>query len=68
MLSQVYICERKGQLYTGVTTDIENRMNQHKAQLLYLESFSDKHKAARREQEIKGWRREKKLALIAGCR
>jgi putative endonuclease len=60
----VYICDRAGQLYTGITTDLEHRMNQHKATLLYSESVKDKHSAARRERQIKGWRREKKLALI----
>jgi putative endonuclease len=60
----VYICDRLGQLYTGMTTDLENRMQQHGAHLLYSEGFEDKHSAARREREIKGWRREKKLALV----
>lgn len=41
-------------------------MKQHKAQLLYHEEFESKHKAALREHQIKGWRREKKLALIKG--
>ena len=40
-------------------------MKQHKAKLLYSEEFLDKHDAAKREQEIKGWGREKKLALIS---
>jgi len=39
-------------------------MKQHKADLLYSEKFLDKHDAAKREQEIKGWCREKKLVLI----
>jgi putative endonuclease len=60
----VYICDRRGQLYTGITTDIGHRMKQHKAKLLYKESFQDKYLAAKREREIKGWRREKKLKLI----
>jgi putative endonuclease len=64
----VYICDRVGQLYTGITTDLAHRMKQHKAQLLYSESLDDKHLAARREKEIKGWNREKKLRLINGCR
>jgi len=41
-------------------------MRQHGAELLYSEEHPDKHSAARREKEIKGWRREKKLALIRG--
>lgn len=62
----VYICDRGGQLYTGITTDIPHRMSQHGAELLYCEAHRDKYSAARREREIKGWRREKKLALIDG--
>ena len=49
---------------TGITTNLEHRMKQHKAELLYSEDFLDKRDAAKREREIKGWRREKKLALI----
>lgn len=62
----VYLCDRKGQLYTGITTDIPHRMRQHGAELLYCEEHPDRYSAARREKEIKGWRREKKLALIGG--
>ena len=60
----VYLCDRGGQLYTGMTTDLEHRMSQHKAILLYSETFEDKHSAAKREREIKGWNRAKKLELI----
>ena len=62
----VYICDRDGQLYTGITTDIAHRMRQHGAELLYWQEHPDKYSAARREKEIKGWRRAKKLALIRG--
>jgi putative endonuclease len=64
----VYICDRAGQLYTGITTDLEHRMKQHRAKLLYTEAFDDKHSAAKREKEIKGWRREKKMQLIKSGR
>jgi putative endonuclease len=64
----VYICDRNGQLYTGITTDLDHRIKQHKAILLYSEKYSDKHSAAKRERQIKGWRREKKLALIKGAK
>jgi putative endonuclease len=64
----VYICDRNGRLYTGITTDLDHRMRQHGAELLYSEAYPGKHEAARREREIKGWRREKKLDLIRGCR
>ena len=62
----VYICDKQGQLYIGITTDLEHRMRQHKGKLLYSEPFEDKRLAARREKEIKGWRRDKKLQLIKG--
>ena len=60
----VYICDKNGQLYTGITTDLKHRMSQHNASLLYSESHINKVEAAKRELQIKGWRREKKLALI----
>ncbi len=60
----VYICDKSGQLYTGMTTDISHRMQHHKAKLLYSEEYPDKHSAAKRERQIKGWSRRKKLALI----
>ena len=59
----VYVCNRGGQLYTGITTNLGHRMKQHKAELLCSEKFADKHGAAKKEREIKGWGREKKLAL-----
>ena len=59
----VYICDKSGQLYTGITTDLEHRMRQPKANLLYSEAYKNKNDAAKRERQIKGWRREKKLAL-----
>ncbi len=39
-------------------------MNQHKASLLYFETYKNKNDAAKRERQIKGWRCEKKLLLI----
>ena len=60
----VYICDRKGKLYTGITTDLENRMRQHDARLLYSETHPDRFQAAKREKQIKGWRRDKKIAPI----
>ncbi len=68
LMWHVYICDRDGQLYTGVTTDLGHRMGQHGAKLLYSEAHADKHRAARREREIKGGRRDKKLDLIQRCR
>jgi len=51
-----------------MTTDLPHRMRQHRAKLLWSEQQPDSHSAARREKEIKGWRREKKLALIEQSR
>jgi putative endonuclease len=62
----VYLCDKQDQLYIGITTDLEHRMRQHKGKLLHREPFQDKRLAARREKEIKGWRRDKKLELIKG--
>jgi putative endonuclease len=74
----VYILTNKsGTLYVGVTNDLERRMFEHKNslnegftkkykinRLMYYESFSDIHEAIYREKQIKGWRRDKKIALI----
>jgi putative endonuclease len=60
----VYICNRRDQLYTGITTDLAHRMKQHKAELLYSEEHPDKYSAAKRERQIKGWSRKKRLSLI----
>jgi len=49
-------------------TDLAHRMNQHKAALLYSESFENKNSAAKRERQLKGWSRAKNLELIEGCR
>jgi putative endonuclease len=74
----VYIlASARGVLYTGVTNSLERRVLQHKEGLLagftktyevkrlvYFEGFSDVRDAISREKQIKGWRREKRLALI----
>ncbi|MEJ2430226.1 MAG: GIY-YIG nuclease family protein [Deltaproteobacteria bacterium] len=60
----VYICDKQGELYTGITTNLQHRMRQHKGMLLYSESFESKNLAASREKEIKSWGRKKKLALL----
>ena len=66
-----------GMLYTGVTNDLEKRVNEHKMKLLpgftarynmtklvYYESTNDVVAAITREKQIKGWLRKKKVALI----
>jgi putative endonuclease len=64
-------------LYVGVTSDIIKRMYQHKTKsfrgftakynvdrLLYREFFDDIRDAIARERQLKGWLRQRKLALI----
>ncbi len=75
----VYILECADQsLYVGCANNLEKRIRQHNeskwgahytkirrpVKLLYSEIFKTLVDARRREREIKGWRREKKLALI----
>ena len=73
----VYILtNRRGTLYTGVTSDLERRLAEHRAgksgftaryrigKLLYFETTGDVWAAIAREKRIKGWLREKKFALI----
>ena len=61
----VYIIDKRGKLYVGVTTDLENRMRQHGVTSpLHLEGPMSKAEALKRERSLKGWGREKKLALI----
>ena len=63
-------------LYVGVTNDLARRVAQHRLEkagftgrykvtnLVYFESTDDIHAAIRREKQIKGWTRAKKLALV----
>ena len=64
-------------IYTGVTNDLERRMWEHKQnrvkgftskygvnRLVYFEEHRTIDDAIAREKQIKGWRREKKIALI----
>ena len=74
----VYIISSKLRvLYTGVTSNLEERVRLHKEKkvrgftqkyqcdrLVYFEAFTDVRAAIAREKQIKGWRREKKLNLI----
>ena len=75
----VYIVEcQNGSLYTGVTTNPKRRFKEHQhagshytsynpaTQLVYTEEISDESTARKREAQIKGWTRKKKLALIRG--
>ena len=74
----VYILKcRGGSLYTGITNNLKERVDQHNAgqaaawtrtrrpvRLIFAERHTTKSAATRRELEIKAWRREKKLALV----
>ena len=64
-------------LHTGITNDLMRRVWEHQNKavkgftkqynvdrLVYFESFSDPRDAISREEEIKGWRRSKKNALV----
>ena len=65
-------------LYTGVTSNIGERILQHKAgvhpssftrrynvtSLVYFELSNDIRSAIAREKQIKGWKRSKKIKLI----
>ncbi len=65
-------------LYTGVTSNLEQRVFQHKhhlvpgftstyhiTRLVYFDVTTDVRSAIEREKQIKGWSRAKKLALIS---
>ena len=64
-------------IYVGVTNDLFRRVFEHKngtsdgfskqyktTKLVYFEKFGDIRDAIYREKQIKGYRREKKVALI----
>ena len=64
-------------LYTGMTNNLERRVQEHKiglgseftskykiTQLVYYESTNDVRVAIEREKEIKNWLRAKKVTLI----
>jgi putative endonuclease len=62
----LYINEKKGKLYVGITTDMKNRLRQHGTpKWLYKEGPFEKQAAAKREKQIKKWTRDKKLQLIS---
>ena len=76
----VYILEcSDGSYYTGSTTDLERRLQQHEAgegsrytkrrlpiKLIYSEEFDRIDSAFYREKQIQSWSRKKKQALIEG--
>ena len=75
----VYIITNRSRrtLYIVVTNDLERRMDEHRhlqgskfaakyqcTRLVYYERFADIRDAIAREKRLKGWRRERKIALI----
>ena len=70
---------RDGFLYVGMAQDVSKRLKRHNwgvgpeftakhrpVELVWSEPQRDAECARRREKEIKGWSREKKLRLIEG--
>ncbi|MFH1661911.1 MAG: GIY-YIG nuclease family protein [Candidatus Falkowbacteria bacterium] len=74
----VYLIQCKDKtIYTGITNNLERRFQEHidkigghytkthsVEKILYYEKYSTRSDALKREAQIKGWRREKKLNLI----
>lgn len=66
-------------LYIGVTSNLDQRVDQHNSNedknsftnkynvhdLIYFEEFSDIKEAIKREKQLKGWSRSKKITLIS---
>jgi putative endonuclease len=63
-------------IYTGITTDLERRLDEHKSgkgghytsshgakKIIHTERFATRSAASKREAQIKGFRRQKKLEL-----
>ena len=76
----VYITANKDNktIYIGVTDNLPRRIHEHKTgshngftkkynvdKLVYAEQFKDINFAIKREKQLKGWKRDKKDALIS---
>jgi putative endonuclease len=68
-----------GSLYVGITSDLESRVDKHNqgfgpeytrkhrpVELIWSQEFASSVAARKREIELKGWSRKKKLSLVAG--
>ena len=71
MKSQSAVClltnKRDGTLYTGVTSDLPERIWQHRynlTSLVYFEFSEDMYQAITREKQIKAGSRASKIKLI----
>lgn len=74
----IYLLQCKdGSIYTGITNDLKRRIGRHRSgaggyytrakgvdKILYTEEQLSRGAALKREAEIKGWTRQKKLNLI----
>ena len=75
----VYILTNKTDtvMYIGVTNDLQRRLYEHKNEqiegftkryhvhkLVYYEEYHEINDAIAREKQLKGWKREKKNALV----
>ena len=71
------MASHSGTLYIGVTNNLERRVFEHKQhlfkgftseygvdRLVYFERFTDVRDAIAREKQLKGWRRDRKIALF----
>jgi putative endonuclease len=71
------MASRSGTLYIGVTSDLARRVYEHKhglvpgftskyrvSRLVYCEHTNDVGAALDREQQLKRWSRQKKIALV----
>jgi len=68
----ILLCDEK-KFYVGITNDLKNRLRQHRngqstytkqfseIKLVYKEEFEDRDGAVKREKEIKGWSKKKKV-------
>ena len=67
LMWHLYIIKEREKFYTGITNDLKYRLHQHgNPPLLYKKAFPNKHQAAIRERQIKGWTKAKKQELITG--
>lgn len=80
MPHHIYVVEcADGTLYTGYTTDVERRVEEHNVgegarytrgrtpvELVHTETYGSRSAACAREAEMKAMRRTEKLALVNG--
>ena len=72
-----FMASKHRALYTGVTSQLQRRVFKHKlgvgsvftsryrcTKCVYFETFDEVTDAIAREKELKGWRRQRKCALI----